>query len=785
MKYASVILDIPTQALDAPYTYAVPEASPEDDFAVEVGCAVLVPFGGRRAVGFVVEIWEDDGEGTGLAGDGGRLAGFSEDLFGIHGIKSIDRAVSKPYFDEEGAACAQFLSRRYIAPLSACVRLFTPPGGVPRIVRTQQGGWRLEEPAVGEVDDRWVVRGPAFDSFKPRGNALKQQAILDALASGDLRVAELTAQLGPVTQAVKSLAEKGAVTVERRRRFRSGFGGGAQTEEKTDPKPSLTEGQTRALETIARALETEAGEVVLIDGVTGSGKTEVYLQAIESVVGKGRTAIVLVPEISLTPQTVARFRGRFGDAVAVLHSRMSQGERYDQWDFIRSGEARVVVGARSALFAPVSNLGLIVIDEEHEGSYKQDSAPRYVSRDVAVWMAKRSGAAVVLGSATPSFESLYASKYDPAWHRVVLPERANRRPMPEIRLVDMAAEFSAGHRSMFSRALIGRLTETLLQGRKAVLLLNQRGFARFVLCRDCGFVPECPSCSTSLTFHERGNLLMCHHCGFRMQTPSVCPECGGPYLKKFGVGTQQVEDRLRELVSSLPSPADGAAIIRMDADTTSAKGSHQKLLEEFAAAEGAVLLGTQMIAKGLDFDDVTLVGVIDADTTLKLPDYRASERTFDLVQQVAGRAGRADLPGEVIVQTYDAANPAVACAARYDRKAFLQAELPKRRMLRYPPYVRMANILVWGSDEAAVRTAATELFEQVATAIRDFGGDGWQILPAVPCTLSKLRQTYRWHILVKCPLEADPSQVLEPLFRTRKANREVNVAVDIDPEDLL
>ena len=806
MKLASVILDIPTQALDAPYTYAVPDdLAAAGDYPVAVGCAVLVPFGHRQAVGFVIGIEE--------CVDGELPAGLDAAK-----LKGIVRAVSPAYFDEEGAACAQWLSERYVAPLSACVRLFTPPGGVPRMVRTREGYWRLEQPATGEVDDRWVVPGPELASFEPRKNAVKQASIVAALRGGELRVAELAAEFGAVSGALKTLEAKGVVRIERRRRMRGmpagaavdalverGGSAGCHPERSAQrgaegsraasadgfpafipsPKPPLTAGQAAALKAIEAARQRARGEVVLVDGVTGSGKTEVYLQAIEAAVDAGRTACVLVPEISLTPQTVARFRGRFGDTVAVMHSRMSAGERYDQWDFIRSGAARVVVGARSALFTPLANLGLIIIDEEHEGSYKQDSAPRYHARDVAAWMAARAGAALVLGSATPSVETLHACAKREGWHRVELPERANGRPLPAIEVVDMACEFSGGSRSMFSHKLATALEEVLSAGRKAVLMLNQRGFAKFMLCRECGFVPECPSCSTSLTFHERGGLLMCHHCGYKIAAPPVCPECGSPYLKKFGAGTQRVEADLRALVAGFPGAASQALIVRMDADTTSGKGAHQRLLEEFAAADAAVLLGTQMIAKGLDFDDVVLVGVINADTMLKLPDYRASERTFDLIEQVAGRAGRADLPGRVLIQTYEADAAPIRAAAAYDRAAFLRDELPKRKLLRYPPYVRMANILVWGKDEEAVRRVAGELEADLARLVRDFGGPGWNLLPATPCVLAKLRGTYRWHLVVKCPLEDDLSSALTPLFRTRKPDPQVNVAVDVDPMDLL
>lgn len=811
MKLLSVILDIPTQALDAAYTYAAPDVRPGEQEA-EVGCAVLVPFGNRRAVGFVMDAWES-GEGEGGGED--AACGLAENALGEESaarafdpakLKRAERVLSKPYFNESGAACARFLAHRYIAPLSSCVRLFTPPGGVPRMVRTRQGGWRLEEPAVGEVDCRWVAPGPAFGEFQPKRNAVKQIAILSALERGELRVAELSAEFGAVSVPLKALEKAGAVRIERRRRMRgmeglasdsagvgvaSGgvavgvAGAGERAAFTPSPKPQLTAGQAQALAVIDAARSRGRGEVVLVDGVTGSGKTEVYLQAIERALAAGRTACVLVPEISLTPQTVARFRGRFGNTVAVMHSRMSQGERYDQWDFIRCGQARVVVGARSALFTPLENLGLIVIDEEHEGSYKQDSAPRYVARDVAVWMAQQAGAAVVLGSATPSLEALHACEACEGWHRVSLPERANGRPLPDVQVIDMAREFSGGHRSMFARPLISALHEELEAGRKAVLLLNQRGFAKFLLCRDCGFVPTCPECATSLTFHERGNVLVCHHCDRRQPAPPVCPECGSPYLRKFGAGTQRVEDELRALIAGFGGRAAEALVIRMDADTTSGKGAHQRLLEQFGAAERAVLLGTQMIAKGLDFDDVTLVGVINADTQLHLPDYRAGERTFCLIEQVAGRAGRAKLPGRVLVQTYNADAAPIRAAAAHDRELFLRDELPKRQLLGYPPYVRLANILVWGANELAVQAAAEALAAKLAQLVADRSEQGWSVLPAAPCVLAKLRGTYRWHVVVKCPPEGDLPGVLEPFFRARKADPEVNLAVDVDPASLL
>jgi primosomal protein N' (replication factor Y) len=757
MAYASVILDIPTQALDSAYVYAVPDELDE----VRVGCAVLVPFGGRRAVGYVVAL-------------------SSEAPENVSRIKSIHSVLSDSYFDEAGAQLAFYLSDRYIAPLSSCVRLLLPPGATPKMRRVD-GQWEVLYPKIQQVDERWASRLPAADDFTPRKGAVKQIAILEALEQGDLKVADLTAEYGSVSAVLKALESKGVIAIEERRRVRGKAEISSAFAKRIHERPTLTQAQADALKVINAAQQRADGEVVVLDGVTGSGKTEVFLCVIEEELKRGRNAIVLVPEISLTPQTVARFRGRFGDTVAVLHSRMSQGERFDQWDLIRSGAIRVVVGARSALFAPLAEVGMIIIDEEHEGSYKQDQAPRYVTRDVAEWMANKAGATLILGSATPSIEALHRAKTDESWHQVIMAKRANGKPLPSIQVVDMAREFGGGNRKMFSKALQRALNETLDKNEKAVLLLNQRGFAQFLLCRDCGYVPECESCSTSLTYHEDGNRLVCHHCGYETSAPVTCPDCGSPYLKRFGAGTQRVEAELRSFLQERP-----VDVIRMDADTTAHKGDHQRLLEQFAKAEAAVLLGTQMIAKGLDFDDVTLVGVINADTMLHLPDFRSSERTFDLIEQVAGRSGRAELPGKVIVQTYSAHDMAIRAAAHYDREGFLKHELELRKNLNYPPYVRMANVLIWGASESEVIGVSQQLFFDLMHLVEEQEAqEDVQIFPPTPCVLSRLKKNWRYHILIKSRPDYEISALFNDYFRTRKVHKTVNVSIDIDPVSVL
>lgn len=763
MLVASVIVDIATRALDRPFNYLVP---PQLTPSAQMGCAVSVDFGNRPVVGYIIELAEmDEARCAAVVGD-------------ISKLKPLLGVLSEPYFDSVSASLATWIAHEYLCTLPEALHLFTPPGGSPKVKRVE-GEWQLVFPGVGPVDDRWAVLTEEASGFVPAKNAAKQQRVLEALSCGGMRVVELSALLGNVSATLKSLEKRGVVRIENRRHMRGAM---PAVRGACCAADQLTQGQEHALAAIhATAAGETASNVVVLDGITGSGKTEVYLRAIDETLQAGKSAIVLVPEIALTPQTVGRFRARFSDDVAVLHSRLSAGERFDQWDLIRQGRAHVVVGTRSALFAPAADLGLVIIDEEHDSSYKQDNAPRYDARVVARKLTEMRGAMLILGSATPSIDTLAScadgARCERAWQRVVLGERPSGQPLPDVQIVDMAREFKGGSRSMFSQVLVDALAGVYERKEKAVLLLNRRGFASFVLCRECGFVPECPHCSTSLTYHERSATLVCHHCGHIEPMPATCPQCGSPYLRKFGAGTERVEAELRQVVP------DDMPIIRMDADTTKAKGAHERLLGEFSASEGGILLGTQMIAKGLDFPDVTLVGVINADTTLKLPDFRAPERTFQLLEQVSGRAGRADKPGRVIVQTYWPEHPAILAAAAHDRELFLEQELPSREELGYPPYVRLANVLAWGRNEQAVRQVITELTLAINSSMISAGQE-WEVLGPSPCLLSRLRGLYRWHTLIKAPVGADISAIIEPDLKASKANDEVRIAVDIDPDNL-
>ena len=767
MPYASVVLDIPTRQLDGAFTYAVP---PELAADATTGSTVLVTFSHRAAVGYVVATSDEP------------PAGVASEK-----IQPIEQVLAPPAFDDTAARLAAWMAREYACPLCEAIRPFLAPGQKVRVTRSSEDApWELQTDRAGAVDVRWAALTPTANDFTPARTASRQRAVLAALREGPQRVSELSATIPGAASAVTALAKRGVVRVESRRQIR-----GAEVTTLSSaaaPRPDrLTAGQQAALATIDAARTAARGDVVLVDGVTGSGKTEVYLAAIERALQDGRGALVLVPEISLTAQTVGRFRSRFGDDVAVLHSRLSTGERFDQWDLVRTGQARVVVGARSALFAPLADPGLIIIDEEHEGSYKQDKSPRYHAREVAARLARARGAALVLGSATPSLESLErcrAGSYrGAAWTRVEMPERPGRAVLPRVTVVDMAEQFRGGARSIFSAPLANALLDVAKRREKAVLLLNRRGFANFLMCRECGCVPECPHCSTALTYHERGHMLVCHSCGRSWPVrafpdPSTaCPNCGSRYLAAFGVGTQRVEDELRMLL-----PAD-VEVIRMDADTTRTKGAHQQLLEQFDAAECAVLVGTQMIAKGLDFPEVTLVGVINADTMLKLPDFRAAERTYDLLEQVAGRAGRGELPGEVIVQTYWATHPAMRAVATHDRAVFLEAELADRAEAGYPPFRRLANVTVWGRGEKNVRSTCADL----AAALRERVGDapGWEVLGPADCVKARVKDQLRRHVMVKAPADADLGGLLGACVASLGRRVGSNIAVDIDAYDLM
>lgn len=540
--------------------------------------------------------------------------------------------------------------------------------------------------------------------------------------------------LNTSAQTVKTLMSKGIVKTFQQEVFRDPLKN--QVIEATSPFP-LTNEQADAMQPIVSSIDEKEDNVFLLHGVTGSGKTEIYLQAIQHVIAKGEEAIVLVPEISLTPQMVRRFKGRFGSNVAVMHSGLSAGEKYDEWRKIQQKQVQVVVGARSAIFAPFSNIGIIIIDEEHETTYKQEDQPRYHARDVAIERAKNHHCPVVLGSATPSLESFARAKKD-VYKLLTLASRTNKQQMPDVEIVDMRKELHAGNRTMFSTSLMENMKACMERGEQIVLLLNRRGYSTFVMCRDCGHVSECPHCDIALTYHKKSHRLKCHYCSYEQAVPEHCPSCQSDLIRYFGTGTQKVEESLAKL---LPE----ARVIRMDVDTTRKKGAHEKLLKQFSEKKADILLGTQMIAKGLDFKDVTLVGVLSADSMLHLPDFRSAERTFQLLTQVSGRAGRHELTGNVIVQTYTPEHYSVTYAADHNFLDFYKHEMAVRKAFQYPPFVFLVLITVSHENHVRAVQVAGEIVKQLSGVI----SPNTTVLGPTPSTIARIKDRYRYQCMIK------------------------------------
>lgn len=567
-----------------------------------------------------------------------------------------------------------------------------------------------------------------------------------------------------ISAAIPSVLKNGKVSVKARAENPEGI----KLSSRSFPL-SLTEEQKKVLESVLHKIEKEDYITFLLHGITASGKTEVYLQAIERVLRKGKTSIVLVPEIALTPQTVERFTSRFGLQVAVAHSALVGSMRYKEWKRIKEGEAKIVVGARSAIFSPVKNLGLIIVDEEHETSYKQEDAPRYHARDVALMRARLSNCPVILGSATPSLESYYLARKKKL-ELVRLTKRIDDKDLPRVKIVDMRMELATRKKIvMFSKILVDSIQRALDKGQQIMVFLNRRGFSTYVNCKRCGLVLKCKKCDSVLVYHFQTRNLICHYCNYRMSPPEICPQCKGSYMKYFGIGTEKVESELARLFPQ-------SRIARMDTDATSKRGSHERILGEFKKHNIDILVGTQMIAKGLDFPRVTLVGIVNADVTLNLPDFRASERTFNLLTQVAGRAGRGEEGGEVIIQTYAPAHYAILSASKHDYEKFYEEEIKTRKELLFPPFTHIIRLTVRSRNEKRAQYASEKLKEFLAKDLKDI-----EIVGPAPSPISRIRGYFRWNILLK---GKNRSLMCEPLKKALEGYRRpsgVLLAVDVDP----
>ncbi len=605
----------------------------------------------------------------------------------------------------------------------------------------------------------------------------RQQEVLEVLrrAGGEMWLNDLLRICSTSSSVVKALEQKGSVVIDQREVLR-GDRGIAQT---PDSPKKLTHFQAEALAFIN---SFSGFRQVLLHGVTGSGKTEVYLQAIAPILASGKSALVLVPEIGLTPQLTDRFRARFGEQICVYHSALSEGERYDTWRQMLTGTPQIVIGTRSAIFAPLPHLGLIILDEEHDTSFKQEQpAPCYHARTVAKWRAELENCPLILGSATPALETFVETQINnyslPTIHYLSLPERIYSRPMPPIEIVDMRQELRQGNRSIFSVSLQNALEELQVRQQQGILFIHRRGHSTFVSCRSCGYVMECPNCDVSLSYHNVGEgtaeMLRCHYCNHTERHPQNCPECSSPYFKNFGSGTQRVEQELTRLFPELRA-------IRFDSDTTRNKGDHRRLLTQFANGEADILLGTQMLTKGLDLAGVTLVGVVSADGLLNLSDYRASERAFQTLTQVAGRAGRGDDPGNVIMQTYTPEHRVIQAVRRHEYTSFVETELAERAALNYPPSGRLVLLRLSSLDAAEVAACAVQLASACHEYIQRLSVPGCELLGPAPAAIMRVANRYRWQILLKLPL--DESLDLSDLIGLRdRTPRSVSLTIDVDP----
>jgi len=737
--FAKVALNIPARDT---FDYAVPDNLRQ---RLRTGVRVRVPFGSRRLVGYCVGLTPTPS----IAPE--RIKPI---------IEVVDR---EPLLDERMLELCRWIADYYGCSWGEVLEAALPAGVRHGITSKTI---RVVEP---------VLRGAELraEAATLPARQRKRAAILETLAAcegGELTPRQLAQLAGCSLSTVEAARRAGLIRYRHKLVTEHPV---EDVEPEAPPSIRLTIEQEHALEVIRRTRERGFG-VVLLHGVTGSGKTEVYLRAIAEVAAEGKQAIVLVPEISLTPQTIRRFRGRFS-RVAVLHSHLTPGQRYDQWQAIKRGHADVVIGPRSAVFAPVQKLGLVVVDEEHENTFKQENVPRYHARDVAIVRARMEGAAVVLGSATPSLESFHNARRG-KYLRVVLPRRVQGLSLPPVEIVDMTAEMSETRRLCFiSRRLEALMRQALEADGQVMLFLNRLGFSTLVFCPRCHHVLRCPRCEVPLVYHRRRNAAVCHYCGERQPPHGICPACKMGAMRLFGAGTERIEDEVARKFPAYP-------LARMDSETTRRRSAHQELLDRFRRGDARILIGTQMIAKGLDFPQVTLVGVVSADTALYLPDFRAAERTFQLIEQVAGRAGRGMRGGRVVVQTVNPHHLSILKAASHDYEGFAEVELDHRRSLGYPPFGFLVRVVVVARNVATARRRCDRLAEKVAalSEARDF-----QILGPAECPLGTLRGKSRWQLLIKARSRAGARAAVRVLKPVAGSSGKSQVILDVDPVSMM
>ncbi len=711
----NVLVELSNRNIDKSFTYNVPKEFEED---IKVGVRVKVPFGKQKLEGFIIEINNS----------------LQDDLKDIYEVVDKD-VILTPELLELG---------KFIKEKTLCTLISAYQAMLPKALKAQNKT-NIKKSYIKLIEINSINEDIKLNE--------KQKLIIDEIKKGNNRKDVLN-KISP--SSLNTLLNKNILKEVAIENYR--LSGGNSIEY---PRYKLNLEQQNAKDTILNSSD----KVFLLHGVTGSGKTEVYMELIEEMLKEDKTAIVLVPEISLTPQMVERFKSRFQDEIAILHSRLSEGEKYDEYRKIAKGLVKIVIGARSAIFAPLNNIGIIIIDEEHTTTYKQESNPKYSAIDVAIKRIETNNAKLVLGSATPSLES-YARTIAKKYHLVELKNRANNKPMPEVTIVDMNKEKKKG--SYFSEILIEKIKEKLDRNEQIILLLNRRGYASFVTCSSCGYVSKCPNCDVTLTYHKSSDMERCHYCGYATKRHEVCPVCHEKSVKNLGVGTEKIEEELNKLFN--------ARVIRMDFDTTSTKGAHEKIISAFRNHEYDILLGTQMIAKGLDFKDVTLVGVINADTSLMIPNFRSSEYTFQLLSQVAGRSGRSEKNGIVIIQTFNPEHYAIQLSKTQDYNMFFKQEMNIRKKLNYPPYCYLVSIKVISTEYEIVKNESSIIVKR----LKDNLSNSLILGPSIGSTF-KVKNTYRFGITIKYKKEDNLYPYLEKLLDYYKNNAKIKIDIDFNP----
>ena len=742
---AQVIINSNVKNLNKIFDYNVPT---EMLGTICIGDRILVPFGNKKTLeeGFVI--------------------GFKENS--EYKVKDIAKVQDGIRLTEQNIELAKLMARRYFCNISDCIKLMLPPGTSSKNIEN-----RIKDKTLNFVYLKKEIDEIEEDIENKIVKSDKQKRVLNFLIQNEgIQTVELEIITDTTSVVLKALENKGYIEVVEEKVERNPFN---NKEIKPTHNLELTEEQQKAFDKVNNSIKNSVYKQFLLYGVTGSGKTEVYLQLIGEVLKKNKTAIVLVPEISLTPQMVDRFIARFGeDKIAVLHSKLSIGERFDQWNKIKNGECKIVIGARSAIFAPIQNLGLIIIDEEHDSSYKSETNPRYNAKELAVYIAKQNNSPLVLGSATPDICTYYKAEKNQI-EMLELTQRANKSSLPEVEVIDLKYELANGNRSILSTKLYSEIEENLKNKKQTILFLNRRGYSTFVMCRDCGYVVKCKNCNITMTYHYKENKLKCHYCGHEQKNVSICPECNSKNIKYFGTGTQRLEQEINKLFPK-------ASTIRMDIDTVTKKNSHEEILNKFKNENIDILIGTQMVVKGHHFPNVTLVGVIAADSSLYIEDYRANERTFQILTQVAGRAGRENLPGKVIVQTYNPDNFSIECSKKQDYAIFYETEIELRKQLKYPPFCDIISIGLSDKEENKIRIISEQLYKEINGLIKKYKL-GVMVYKPLPCPIDKIKNKYRWRIILKGKLNNKLIDVINYSIENSN-NKGIRIIVDTNPTNL-